>query len=427
MTLPLTFLRAVLRTVTLATLAGYVASGAFAHEEVTGVDPKLAAPAEEPMVQQRDIAAYRDEIYRLEIAEGPYSNNLSQQLLGLGDIYSAQGDHLEAIRHFKRAIHVSRINLGLNSLEQIPIAERLAASYVSIGDVEEADNRKRYLYRIALESYPTNDPRRAIAMVEFADWQRQTYLAGVGKTPYLRLLHMYDIYQNALRLVASTHEDYSLGLLVPLNGLLSAHYLLSTHKGERSMTHRTLRSSAGEEGASSQETRVEFLRQMSFKQGKATLVAMRAIHENNPISEPHNLAEVSAAMGDWLLWHGKQSGANNAYKQAWTETEELEDRDAQRQRLFGNPIELPMVVDLTSGLEHLYDSDDEESGPEWARIQITVNERGKVSNMEVLESHPEEKSRRLSRVLRNLRSTRFRPSYVEGEAAVSQIVRRYEY
>ncbi|MFT5484644.1 MAG: hypothetical protein ACI9GW_003312, partial [Halieaceae bacterium] len=270
--------------------------------------------------------------------------------------------------------------------------------------------------------------QRVYAMMDFADWQRRTYLARFGKTPYLHLLQMYDTYQAVLQLIASTHEDYSLGLLLPLNGLLSAHYLLSTHQGERSMNHRTMRSSSAEEGGSSHETRVALLRQMSFKQGKATLTAIRTIHKNNPDSPPIASTESTIAMGDWLMWHGKQSGARNAYQQAWAELAERPDAEAQLKRLFGKPCELPLVVEMDSGLEDQTRSKRRENEqPEWARIAVTVNERGRITSMNILESEPVEKSARLSQVLRNLRGARYRPVFEDGQPVTSEFEKRYDY
>ena len=67
----------------------------------------------------RDTAAYQFYITDLENRHGAYAPGLSEQLLGLGSVYQEQGLHKEAIKIFKRAVHLSRINNGLHNAEQL--------------------------------------------------------------------------------------------------------------------------------------------------------------------------------------------------------------------------------------------------------------------------------------------------------------------
>ncbi|HHX83149.1 MAG TPA: tetratricopeptide repeat protein, partial [Pseudomonadaceae bacterium] len=72
-----------------------------------------------------DISGYERAIADLETAEGPFSAALPQQLLALGDAHQANGDLELAQQYFEQASHVTRINHGLFSTEQVPAIERI--------------------------------------------------------------------------------------------------------------------------------------------------------------------------------------------------------------------------------------------------------------------------------------------------------------
>ena len=65
---------------------------------------------DEPVLVSPDAAAYQFYITDMENRHGAYAPGLSEQLPGLGSVYQEQGLHQEAIKVFKRAVHLSRIN-----------------------------------------------------------------------------------------------------------------------------------------------------------------------------------------------------------------------------------------------------------------------------------------------------------------------------
>ena len=60
-----------------------------------------------------DGDSYRQAITDLESAQGAYATQLPEQLLGLGLSLQNAGQHEEAVRVFKRGVHLARVNDGL--------------------------------------------------------------------------------------------------------------------------------------------------------------------------------------------------------------------------------------------------------------------------------------------------------------------------
>ncbi len=398
-----------------------------AVDAVEATDDRLNEIEQNRRAYERDIAVYLNEISDLEADQGPYASNLSQQLLGLGELYAAIGDHPAAIRQFTRSIHLTRVNSGLNNVEQIPVTNSLIDSLLAMGDLETADERQRYLYYISREGYGLDDPERADAMMRYADWQRRTYLADVGKTSYTRLLSMYDIYTKVHALIRSIHGNHALELLVPLNGLVESHFLLGRYNGEHGYTNRTLRDSALEEGGSIDETRVSRLSQVAFKRGRDAIEAMRVIYENNPDAPPFGVPENTIALADWFLMNRKHGGAHRLYARAWEEMGNIPGGEERRAELLGAPSNLPRGIDLSSGFYVRSPKSEDSLGPGWVNLTYIVNERGRANDFEVLEAHPSIDDPRIARTLRKLKRAQFRPAFADGVPVAYNMEKRHDF
>jgi tetratricopeptide (TPR) repeat protein len=404
-------------------------------ESATPADPTLATlqaersgPDESPRVLEAEAARFLAEISNLEASKGPYADELSQQLEGLGALYARFEDYPQAIELFKRAIHVSRINGGLNSPEQVPVTERLIEIYLAQGEVDKADKRHSYLYRIAISHKDSSPLQTAQAMMKYAEWQRVTYLIGLGRTPNSRLLEMHDTYKDVIRLLAATEEEYSLKLVPPLRGLLAAQYLLSIRPMQAAVGKPTLASTAGEDNGHDYRVRRGFLRRMSFKQGKATLAALREIHLKNPASSLVAVAKISVDLGNWLLWNNRHRDAYDAYGQAWSELSIMVGGEQKLKEIFDEPASLSALVNPNTDLGFGSPAQPADGAAlEWATILLHISSEGRASKLEVVESQPPKKSSMLHKTLRELSSTRYRPRFVDGKPVDSQIVKFFEY
>ncbi len=112
--------------------------------------------------------------------------------------------------------------------------------------------------------------------------------------------------------------------------------------------------------------------------------------------------------GDWRLWNGRTSAAIAAYQEAQAELARGADAQARIQQVFGEPVALPALGDL-SPLPPAAD-------PKQADILLAfgVSEGGRVEDLERLDDKVADNPQ-AARLMRQLRKTTFRPRFAAGQ------------
>jgi hypothetical protein len=325
-----------------------------------------------------------------------------------------QGRHEEAIDVFRRGVHLTRINEGLYSSQQIPLLEGEILSYMARGNFPLADERQEYLYRVQLQCLK-NSEQMAEALMSQARWQLQAYQLGLGGgEPYTRLMHMLELYRMAMEDVIRREGDASPNLLPPLHGMLEAQYLISGYEVDDSQRL------FGEDGRPN-DTLLHFksYQAKSYKQGNAIIAAIADIEQETSAATSAQTARAMVMLGDWRLWNGRSDDAWEAYRAA--EMELARDSDAQggAEEFFGEPVALPDMA----GLNLLPPTVAPEQGD--ILLAFGVSERGRVHDLERMDDR-ELGGRKASHLMRQLRQTPFRPRFEAGQPVETEhIVRAF--
>jgi hypothetical protein len=376
---------------------------------------------DEPDLVAPDTASYQFYIADLESRLGPYATGLSEQLLGLGTVYQGQGLHEQAIRVFKRGMHLARVNNGLQSAEQIPLLQGMIRSLVASGDFEKADEKQHYLYRMQSEIYEDSAPQMVNAMLQRADWERQAYYLSVGDVAFTRLLTMWQLYGAALNNIANANGNHSTKLLQPLQGLLRTQYMISSFGGK---TQAGFVDGGAADTHYVEENRFSAIRVSNYRQGQAVIAALREVYDYNEGELSPQAAQTWVQLGDWHLWSDKQESAELAYQQAWEKLGELEDSEAQQAQFFGKPVLLP---DIEGSARDLLPP---ENISGYAEVSYYINRRGRVKDLETTKLEPvdETDDRPPARLLRRIKHMQYRPIFVDGAAVATEtITKRYAY
>lgn len=427
-------------------LAGWTLGATAQTEDQTPIDPATITPeagglvdtttdlgspaldfqdSEGTVLVAPDASSYQFYITDLESRYGPYAPGLSEQLLGLGNVYLRQGLNEEAAAIFKRGVHVARVNDGLYSADQIPLLQGLIRSLTAVGEYEAADERQFYLYRVQSKVYGRQSEQMSLAMLERADWEREAYYLSLGDASFIRLLTMWELYSNVLRNIARTQGNLSEELLRPLRGLLQTQYMISTYTHD---TQMGMHIGASPDENFAEENRFSMIRVSNYKQGQAVITALREVYGYNEGEQSARPAEALVRLGDWHLWHQKRDSAIEAYRRAWEELGALENGEEEQQKYFGKPVLLP---DLPGARTQL-------TPPEVVRgyidVSYDISSRGRVRNLEVLstESVQEEEDEVAegSRVqlMRSIKRLLHRPKFEAGEPVeVENVSERYAY
>ncbi len=348
-----------------------------------------------PNARSQEEQAYVSAIAAIESDGGAYATQLSEPLLGLALELQSQGRHKQAIAVFRRGIHLTRVNEGLYCAQQIPLLQGEIASNLAIQDYAMADERQNYLYRVQTRSMEAGDALTA-ALMQQAQWQYTAYQLGLGAHGYLRLVNMTELYTQALRNVAAEDEgETSIKLLAPLQGLLSAQYLIAGYAWQES-------DRAFNEDERPPKALLQFntYRAQSYRQGINIIEAIARIQPN--------VAQTQTMLGDWSLWNGRTKDAWHAYRRAETELAGKDNAQVHRQKTFAQPVALPDIV----GLAPLPPSIDPEEAD--VLIEFTVDKKGRVQDLQRLGDN-DEYSKQAKQLMKQVRKTIFRPRFVDGQ------------
>lgn len=371
--------------------------GLFPDEPDAGA--ALASSEDARRELRRDVLAYERAISALEARNGAFSPGLSEQLLGLGLALQRNGDHPAAIEAFKRGVHLSRITEGLYSPRQLALLQAEIESHVQMGDLEVADERQRYLYRVQVRTL--SDRPRGEALMEHAFWQRQAFEAELGEIPGERLLRMWSLHRLALTEILQAEGESSQALLPPLYGMLRAQYLLSGFVGETSSGQFRTRLS------SELENQQLAMSSQSYKQGAAVIQAIYDILAAQPGSRLEDTAQSKLMLGDWQLWHRKRDEAFATYGELYRELTEADGAQELRAAFFDQPQALPSLDGVRAFPEPA-------SNPEGALLlEFGVNDRGRVIELTRLDDNAALNDR-ADDIMRRLRQTPFRPRFSDG-------------
>ena len=411
-----------------ATLSPGIKVGDLLDDETDAVADMMGAPALEfqeqdnPELVDPDVSSYQFYITDLESRYGAYAQGLDEQLLGLGVAYQNQGLHREAVKVFKRAVHLARIHNGLNSEAQIPILKRLIGSHIAAGDYDLADERQYYLYRIQRKAFRSNPELLSSAILQRAEWEKQAYQLSVGDASFMRLMSMWDLYRKALSHIAGTQGKHASAMEKPLTGLIQTQYLIHQYDGESSSGFQF--DSGGSGGCGLEENRFSMLRSSNFKQGSAVIQALREVYQANENEQSPLPAETLIAQGDWHLTYEKRNSALSYYREAWNELAALDDGEVYLKRHFARPVMLPTQPGMHNDLEPAR----EKRG--YAYLEYSVNERGRVYTIDTLQTEmlDAEDNGSPVRLVRQLKNKVFRPRFENGDPVVTEdIVERYAF
>ena len=118
-----------------------------------------------PLLIRRALEASAEQIQALEAQWGPYAPELTPALESAAREAEEYGETATALELYRWALHSTRINKGLSSVDQLPILERIIELMRDSGDREELANQIDYFYRLlGRGAKPWTDQRLAASV-----------------------------------------------------------------------------------------------------------------------------------------------------------------------------------------------------------------------------------------------------------------------
>ncbi|MEX2962620.1 energy transducer TonB [Microbulbifer sp. TYP-18] len=413
-----------------ALLCGRVCAEAGSREDADAYAPPPAyieaasTPLQTVKRQLRpsgDIDRYRERIEQIEAEYGAYGAGMDEELLGLGTALQRSGAHQEAIREFRRAMLINRVNGGLYSLNQVAMIERMIESQIALDQWEDANDNHQYLYWLYVRNYGENDPRMLPVIDNLSRWHLQAYVEEKGGTMSEHLISATNLYSLAVDIITNNFGANDLRLVDALRGLKVTNYYLSTYDGEpqEPVVIKTSFSGASEPQPQLR-SQLDHYRFNSFASGKKAIARIVDVYQKNPQSPPAASAKAKVELGDWYMmfnkWHSAKKTYGEAYQALW-------DNGASNQEIeeiFGRPTALPSLPMLDEDRRLLSES--------YVTVSYDVTAFGKARNIKILHARPSDRVSIRSRVRNALKRAKFRPRFEQGEPVDTKgIVQRFVF
>ena len=373
--------------------------------------PSIQAQQEDAIELDASIAAYEESVALIESDGGAWSLELVENLAALAGLNQKQGRHDEAVKLFNRAIHVTRIGVGLHALEQLQLLESLIVSEQALENWEAVDNKYDYLLYLQEGAYGRNDPRLIPLFEAMGDWNIKAFNIGFGESRGLALRKAQLFYSASAQLLHINFGKEDKRFIPYLENVVHAAYLVSQN-GEimtelgipefRNINNRLTRRL---------QPPPSDMVPRGFLSGVGALGEI--INAKLEISAGnYEVAESFAQLADWYVIMGRRDAAAMYYNQAWVLVSG-EGMEASRDRLFGGVVPIPTFFDkVAAGRERIGIT--EELNTDFVDLSFDVTVGGTVRNVRVVSEETEENAAQNNRIKRLARRSLFRPLLVNG-------------
>ena len=392
----------------------------------SGMDRQIVEP---DLSELADIRRYSQEVAKLENQYGPYYADLSESLLGLGLAYQANGDHVQAIEELGRALHISRINMGLYHPGKIPLLEKLIDSYRATEDWPALEDNYYKLHQLYRRNYEAGDPRRLPGVIKLANWHLFAYEKAIDEAPVSHLIRAQQQLYQAAAIIRQQYGVNDMRQLDALTALVLIDFYLSREQpgeddaGAARGNSPPVMQAGGYSGRSPFDSNFQSAYSLMYKQGKSHIAEILRIARSNEESHPEFLLDAKLLLGDWHLLFNKHQRADRMYQEVWLLAGELEAGDTYRAQAFESLIALPTLqvrdtaktnADESLKDEHASINDDPNHGLITLAFDVSIN--GHPKDVELVYSDQGASSGDVNRAKRQLRAMLYRPLYEEGKA-----------
>lgn len=337
---------------------------------------------------QQQLNAMEQRLEQLQIEQGNFSGASSEVLLEMAQLYQQHAHYKEAGELLGQAMQVQKINLGLYSPQQMPIAKLLVDNLIAQGKWHKALDKQEFRRWLA-NRYLQETPAEHMAMLlDLAQWQLHAYVF-TGRRDDNHIVAAKRIYHQYIHVYGKNMKQYqnTADLTKALQGFIASNYFLLKSKEQDTPSGFSV--SAGRDSPfAQQQQEFDTLRSSTFASGKKALLGM--VHETN---SPQEKLKQLVLSGDWHLLFGKTNSAKQLYRQAFDyATQEKLDL------LFDKPVAIPELPqwqnNFTTNVERRH-----------VMATFDIGRDGRARNVRVDQNDIKLRGK----IKRQLRKTHFRP------------------
>lgn len=403
---------------------------------------------------QQNIADYEASIQNLELSEGVFSEQLPQQLLALGSALQESGDLDTALEYYGRATHITRVNQGLFSTEQIPILERIIDNYLSRGDIKSADEQQRYMFYLQQKSFGSDSADLLPALYNYAEWNMFAFSAPPSNSFYAnplkagsnlnptvirsldeanfrveRLIHAQSIYWSIIQILLDNFGMQDPRLLDFEKRLALTNYYFATTVATELDT-MSLTVAEPSHSTTMPQLPAPSISSMGYRHGREALERRRNYMLEMPGVPVIEQAKAGLDLADWMLLFNRQRVKSLEMYQTLHDELDPDNNNPEITDIFSPalPVLLPSFIypfnsRFTLGIP-----------PEQALVyqgyidvEFKLNRFGKTSDINVLATSTDANDNLEITLVRLLQRSIYRPRFGNGKVLTEDLVQARFY
>lgn len=373
-------------------------------EDVLGESDDPFAPIERQIEAEEfapAISELEQQIDRLEANSHRFDQRLVRPLTLLGDAQAGLGQYAEALGNYQRALHLSRVNLGLNTPEQVEIVYREAEAYRALGDYEAANDREEYAYHVLNRVHDRLDEALLPGIYHLAKWYERTSNVFAARA----------LYEQAMQIIDAHGKLETPAAIPALQGIATTYRMERFPPNYMNELDDSGTPRAGAVTATAVRPPISV---NNFPAGEAALQRVIRIRESTKEEQPMALVEAVLDLADWYTLFDKPRRSEPLYAHAWKLMSEIEGVDAVR--YFAEPTLLYLPAPANPSPPPADERGEPMTG--YVEVAFDVTEDGYVRGLRTVASKPDNLMD--FRVRKSLRLARYRPMLVDGVPVAKQ-------
>jgi hypothetical protein len=402
------------------------------------------------------IKAYVDAVGDIESTEGPFSNDLTQDLFSAGLLSQQIEDHPRALDFFTRAQRISRINDGLNNLAQIPIMQRMEFSYKAGNQDSQVDKIQQGILEVYENNYGAGSVELTPYLLEYGVWninaflERSSILINIDRmdagqfitdpqnymsqnnnlrdTPLYYLFQSQQIFINALQILLQ-EKDYLNPTLLALERQLTKTYFLSIHR--ENILYQPdffLTRKKSKTGSRLNTNAIELLESQEYRLGQESYERSVSYISSNESRTASQMAAIMLEAADWQLLFERKVKAAREYEKVHEFFLQYPEFAQEAEPLLypEMPVVLPVFLPQPNSKEKL-DISLEQPLRYFGYFDVSfqINRFGKAKSTRVIGEGGEVTRNMEIRMQNYLQNVLFRPRFREGKLDTDAIELRY--
>ena len=340
---------------------------------------------------------------------GPYAAELGQLYASLGNHLQNNGEHQKALKVFKNAMHVERINQGLYSPSQEHILDAMVHSALALQDWQLAGEFLNHWQWLANEHGSDGPDAYLNGVKQLTNVHLKAFFGDNSLTSENAETHILKAdywFSNAVNSIHRHHGKNDLSMVPWLHELALTSYYLSLMSTEK---NRPIDANNGQNENSvvqAKNRQANFITEQ-YRKGKNAIETMIKIHQRQGERNIHAQVKAEILLADWFLLYNRPASAKQQYDKAYKILFSNLNYHKPEQTLIRMPVGLP-----DTGHSSPFSTADES---EQLVVRYDVSWRGNASNFAVL-SNPGASKKDISAIRQSIIGRKYRPKLVNGVA-----------